>query len=104
MGKSGEVEMEKGASCGCSVGDACGLLGQGMTQLWLPAVDHAAFAGPLALGGLLLCAEWFNRDRPHTLSIENWPVGARWFTYLTLGLALVIFGSVESRAFVYFQF
>ena len=75
-----------------------------MTTLWSPNVDHAAFGGPLLLGGALLVAEWFNRRKPHALCIEEWPVTARWSTYLVLGLALVIFGSVESRAFVYFQF
>ena len=87
-----------------SLEHAVGFLGHAGTHLWSAAVDHSQFVTPLLLGAALLTAEWFNRDRPHALSIEGWPPLARRATYAALGLALIVFGSVQSRAFVYFQF
>ena len=87
-----------------TVSHAGGFFAQGLKSPWLGHVDHGQFLLPLLAGFGLICVEWFNRDRPHTLSIEAWPVTARWATYIGLGLALIIFGNVHTRAFVYFQF
>jgi alginate O-acetyltransferase complex protein AlgI len=56
-----------------------------------------------------LCAamfgvEWFQRERLHGLSIAHLPCAVRRGVYYVLVGMLLLFGSVESTPFIYFQF
>jgi hypothetical protein len=56
-----------------------------------------------------LCAamfgvEWFQRERLHGLSIAHLPCVVRRGVYYVLVGMLLLFGSVESTPFIYFQF
>jgi len=66
----------------------------------LPPVQ---FALPLLLAAVLFAVEWVQRDKPHPLQLNRWPLLARWGTYYTvLLMTLALYG--ENKPFVYFQF
>ena len=59
---------------------------------------------PLAGGVLLYSIEWIQRHRDHALDLKEHSRPIRWGIYITCGLTFLTFCSLESRAFVYFQF
>jgi len=87
-----------------SIEQAGGYFYAALSNPYLPTVDHQAFVLPICMGFALIACEWFQRSKPHGLEIGHWPRWIRWGTYISLGLILLSFGSVKSRAFVYFQF
>ncbi|MEE2785831.1 MAG: MBOAT family O-acyltransferase [Myxococcota bacterium] len=68
------------------------------------APQYDTFLGPVSIAVALLVAEWPSRTRRHGLDIAHWAPWARWLSYAALALVILVFGSVESREFVYFQF
>ena len=55
--------------------------------------------------GILLFFDFINRNKPHSLSIENWKIIPRWGCYGGLLLAAYVLGEFQSDIdFIYFQF
>lgn len=52
---------------------------------------------------LLLCMEWYNRERVHGLDIAHWPIAIRWCCYLLVGAFVLLFAG-DIQTFIYFQF
>ncbi|MBL7889574.1 MAG: MBOAT family protein [Bacteroidia bacterium] len=71
------------------------------------------FSAPTIIGTTLLLLiflffmiEWLGRERPHPLGmVDLLPKKAlRWFTYLTILMLIIIFGSFNNTEFIYFAF
>lgn len=71
------------------------------TGPWLviPSLKKATLLG---LG--LLFVEWFQRNRKHTLDIQQLRTGPRWVIYTIVFINLLAFQPQTEAAFIYFQF
>jgi len=71
------------------------------TLLFLNARGAATKSGFLI--AVLLCWEWFQREKPHGLSVGHLPRAARWGLYYLF--AFTVFSHFgEEKPFIYFQF
>ena len=75
-----------------------------VTTPWLSTVDHHDYVVMTCVGLGLLAVEWLNRSRPHALSIAHLSGWMRWSLYTLCCLVILVFGAVDGRDFVYFQF
>jgi alginate O-acetyltransferase complex protein AlgI len=70
----------------------------------LGAVDHLRYAPTLAVSAVLLAYEWLTRRWEFGLSVAWLPLPARWGAYLSLCMALLLFGYLGGRQGIYVQF
>ena len=87
-----------------SLSDATGYLLRLVTAGGWLAGPGSLLATPCALGLALLAIEWLRQGREHPLEVSAWPVVARWFLYYLLVGSLLLWGSIDHVAFIYFQF
>jgi D-alanyl-lipoteichoic acid acyltransferase DltB (MBOAT superfamily) len=85
-----------------NLGDIPAILG-GMILSWnwsgkLALISLALFAGPL------VCLEWLQERSGNLLVVKTWPLAVRYVLYGFMVFMIVAAGSMESRAFIYFQF
>jgi alginate O-acetyltransferase complex protein AlgI len=67
--------------------------------------DHGPMAGALLVAIILMFAvEWLQRDKPHALRVEEWPMPARWAVYVAGSAVLLFYGTFSTSSFIYFQF
>ncbi|GLS22324.1 O-acyltransferase [Labrys miyagiensis] len=66
---------------------------------------HATHAdNALAVTLLMVVAEWFTRRWEHPLAIAAWPPLARRTAYVSLLVAIILYGASNEASFIYFQF
>lgn len=68
------------------------------------AGDFARFVPTLFLSAALLGFEWLTRGWEHGLAISAAPLPTRWAAYLSLGMALLLFGFLGTSQGIYVQF
>ncbi len=87
-----------------TVTDSFGYIEQMLSAPWNTALDHSQYWLMTGVGLSLIVFEWFNRSGSHALSIGHLPRPIRWFMYCACSLLIFVFGAVNGRDFVYFQF
>jgi alginate O-acetyltransferase complex protein AlgI len=58
----------------------------------------------IALILVLICIEWFQRNREHGLEISNQNRIVKWLIYILILFATILFNSPNKYEFIYFQF
>ncbi|MCB0429398.1 MAG: MBOAT family protein [Flavobacteriales bacterium] len=87
-----------------SIGDAFGYLNRMCSSSLLSVPDSPLIRkGLLGWIGILVGAEWLQRNRVHPLRIDQLPIWVRWLVYVILAILVFAFFSKE-RSFIYFQF
>ena len=67
-------------------------------------LEHAIYGPAMACIGLLLLAEWLQRNRQHALEALAFTRPLRWSLYIGLVLLIVFVGDHADQTFIYFQF
>ncbi len=78
-------------------------LWRGVSHPWL-GLDLSGYGPGLIACAILLALEWFQRDKQHALELSQVSVLPRWFTYISVALAIFVFGHLGATEFIYFQF
>jgi alginate O-acetyltransferase complex protein AlgI len=52
----------------------------------------------------LFALEWLQRHRAHPLAIHEWSTPLRWTVYFVMAGMILLFGTYNNSAFIYFQF
>lgn len=73
----------------------------------LEGVRYRVLLMRLALVGLMILIEWFQREKEFALSVPQWIQTRRWFVFiidLSILILIALLGNDSSNAFIYFQF
>ena len=67
-------------------------------------LEYSLYTKPIIIALVPLVWEWGHRTKQFGLDIPEYPVVARWFLYIVVVAAILIFGKFGAQEFIYFQF
>lgn len=89
-----------------NIDDAFFILGRILnfeTLVLLPQAMAESWRGVAAIG-VLVAAEWLQRDKEHPLQFDRIPVAVEQLGYVAMVFFVVSYGAVDETPFIYFQF